>query len=304
MIVRVWGVRGSIPTPGKDTVKIGGNTLCLEMRIPESKKIFIIDAGSGIRPLGQSILKNDLPKGPLEIDLLFTHTHWDHIMGFPFFVPAYIPSSKIRFFGPGTYEDDNLENIVCGQLQYRYFPINHSQLSAEITYQHLKEQSMELVPGLQVSTKYLNHPVLCLGYRFSWRDKVLCTAFDTEPFRNLFPEDPQDPSYDEESAKEGRIAANEENRRIVEFLRGADYVFFDTQYTQAEYEKSKLGWGHSTYDHAIKIAEKASVKNLIFIHHDPTSDDQKLISILKEKRKGLTSSLKIYMAWEGMEIRL
>ena len=140
MKVKFWGVRGSIPCPGPSTVKYGGNTACIELRFSDSNKIIIIDAGSGIRELGNYIMANDLPQGPLDIDIYLSHTHWDHIMGFPFFVPNYVPGTKIRVFGPVTHEADPLEKIVGGQMTYRYFPVEGAQLAAQIDYFHLKEQ--------------------------------------------------------------------------------------------------------------------------------------------------------------------
>lgn len=302
MKIRPWGVRGSIPSPGPETVHYGGNTTCFEIRYGEDDKLIIIDAGSGIRKLGEYIVKNDIPKGTLKTKIFFTHTHWDHIMGFPFFIPIFIPGTEIDIYGPVTYEDEGLEEIIGGQLRYRYFPVKHSELSADIRYHPLRERSLTLEGGMRVITKYLNHPVLCLGYRFEYEGKVFCTVYDHEPFRNVFPSDPSDPSYDKEAADEGEAAAREENEKVLRFFRGADLLVHDTQYTHHEYLTSRLGWGHSSYEYAINAAHKAGVKKLLLFHHDPNRTDEQLTSYLDSYRTQLDSksNLEIEIAREGV----
>jgi phosphoribosyl 1,2-cyclic phosphodiesterase len=302
MKIRPWGVRGSIPCPGPETVHYGGNTACIELRYGPDDELIIIDAGSGIRKLGEYIAKNDLPKGPLKTRMFFSHTHWDHIMGFPFFIPIFVPGTEIDIYGPVTYEDEGLEEIIGGQLRYRYFPVKHSELSADLRYHPMRERSMDLGGGMHLTTKYLNHPVLCLGYRFEYDGKVFCTAYDTEPFRNVFPTDPSDPSYDEEAAVEGEAAAKEENEKILRFFQGADLLIHDTQYTQQEYETSRLGWGHTSYEHAINAAHKAGVKKLLLFHHDPNRSDEELGELLETYRSRIAgkSDMEIEVAREGV----
>ncbi|MBT3273178.1 MAG: MBL fold metallo-hydrolase, partial [Spirochaetales bacterium] len=263
MKIRFWGVRGSIPCPGPTTVEYGGNTACIELRFGDNDRLLIIDAGSGIRSLGNYMMQHDLPKGPIETSIFLTHTHWDHIMGFPFFTPIYIPNTKLKIYGPVTYENEGLDKIVGSQLSYRYFPIKHSELSAEITYYPLKESSIDLGDGITVTTKYLNHPILCLGYKFEHEGKVFCTAYDTEPYRNIFPTNPEEFGYDEVAAEEGDIAAREENEKLLRFMEGADIVVHDTQYTNEEYVDSKLGWGHTPFEFAINSCNKAGVKKMM-----------------------------------------
>ena len=242
--VKFWGVRGSIPCPGPQTMKYGGNTACIELRFPEVNRHIIIDAGSGIRELASYMLAHDLPNGPISTEIYLSHTHWDHIMGFPFFVPAYIPGSTIKVFGPVTYEDEPLEDIVGGQMKYRYFPVNMGELAGSIEYKRLKEEPhIDLGDGITLSTTIINHPITALGYRFTFRDAVFCTAYDTEPFRNLFITDPEDPSYDEFMAAEGELAAQEQNQVLENFYKGADLLVHDAQYTREEYLKNKVGWG-------------------------------------------------------------
>jgi phosphoribosyl 1,2-cyclic phosphodiesterase len=306
MKIRLWGTRGSIPCPGPDTVIYGGNTSCIELRFEDLDRVIIIDAGSGIRPLGNYLMKHDLPKGPIKTDLFITHTHWDHIMGFPFFVPIFLDGTHIKIHGPVTYEEEGLDRIIGGQLSYRYFPIRQEELSASIEYFELKERSMDLGDGIWVTTKYLNHPILCLGYRFEYKGKSFCTAYDTEPFRNVFPTDPEDPDYDPVAAEEGEKAAQEENEKLLQFIRYSDLVIYDSQYTRKEYVSAKTGWGHSYYEWVINSGHKAQVKKLLLFHHDPLRTDEELRKLeqhYSEMIKGKTA-MDITIAREGMEIDL
>ena len=223
MRVKFWGVRGSIPCPGPQTVKYGGNTVCLELQLPDSDRRIIIDAGSGLRGLGDQLLSNGNGQRPVRADLLLTHTHLDHILGMPFFSPIYIPGTRMRIYGPVTCEEESLETVLGGQLSYRYFPVRQAELSAQIEYIDLKEGIFDLGEGIRVATKYLNHPLLCFGYRIECNGHVFCTAYDTEPFYNFFSTDPGDPDYDEALAQEGELAANLGNRsmdriRIVDIV--------------------------------------------------------------------------------------
>ena len=300
--VKFWGVRGSIPCPGPKTMKYGGNTACIELRFPEVDRLIIIDAGSGIRELGNFMMANDFKKGPISTDIFLTHTHWDHIMGFPFFTPIYVPGSTIRIHGPVSFEGDTLEKVVGGQLTYRYFPVRQAELAAMIEYLDLKEGEFDLGDGITVTAKYLNHPVLCLGYRFAYRGKTVCTAYDTEPFHNVFCTDPKDPAYDEGMATEGELVAQEQNGVLEQFFSGADLLVHDTQYTQEEYTARFLGWGHSPFEHAVAAAKRAGVKALALFHHDPTrTDDQ--IDALSETycAPAGQGSTEIFFAREGVE---
>ena len=304
MKVKLWGVRGSIPSPGADTMKYGGNTTCLEIDPEDGGNEIIIDGGSGLRLLGNHLVKKYLPEKNIELDFLITHTHWDHILGFPFFTPIYMPSTKLRFYGPVTYEEGGIEEIIGSQFQYRYFPVIKSELSAELEYKPLRETSFILRNGIKITTKYLNHPVLCLGYRIEYRDKCFCIATDSEPFRNVFPTDPNDPDYDRTAAEEGEAAAEEENRKLAEFFSGADLLVYDAQYTQDEMEKDKLGWGHSSFEFAIENAYKAGVKKLLLTHHDPERTDEELdilIDFYKNKYKDISREMDFSLAVEGRE---
>jgi phosphoribosyl 1,2-cyclic phosphodiesterase len=305
MKVRFWGVRGSIPSPGPKTDKYGGNTACIEIRVGEEERLIIMDAGSGIRALGNYLMQNDLPRGPIEADIFLSHTHWDHIMGFPFFTPIYIPGTVLRVHGPVSFEDDPLEEVVGGQMKYRYFPINLGELASNIEYFRLKEDPhIDLGRGLRLTTKLLNHPITSLGYRFEFNGKVVCTCYDTEPFRNLFITDPDNPAYDEAMAYEGEMVAEEQNQAIERFFSGADLLIYDAQYTDAEYS-ARIDWGHTTMEYAISAANRAGVKKLAMFHHDPDRSDDSLDELAANyAEKGGYGETEVFFAREGMELIL
>jgi len=304
MRVKFWGVRGSIPCPGPGTMKYGGNTACIELRFPEIDRLIIVDAGSGIRELGNFMMANDLPRGPIRADIFLSHTHWDHIMGFPFFTPIYVPGSCLKVHGPVSYEGDTLEGIVGGQLTYRYFPVRQAELAARIDYVVLKEDQFDLGDGITLTTKYLSHPILCLGYRFAFRGKIFCTAFDTEPFRNVFA-DPADPSFDEATAAAGDLAAAEQNGALEQFFSGADLLVHDGQYTDDEYRAKYVGWGHTSCEHAIAAANRAGVRKMALFHHDPVRTDGQIDVLCEKYCTGAASGeTEVFFAREGMEIEL
>jgi ribonuclease BN (tRNA processing enzyme) len=299
--VRFWGVRGSIPCPGPNTVVFGGNTACLEIRA--DKRLIVIDLGTGAKPLGDYIMAGDSKNGPLDMDIFITHTHWDHIMGFPMFTPVFTSGTKLRIRGPVSFNDETLASIIGDQLSYRYWPVRQSELAAKIEYEELKETTMDLGGGLKLRTKYLNHPILCLGYRFEYKDKSIVTAFDHEPFRNLFLSIPKDPSYNEEAALDGEVAAKEENEKMLNFFKGADILIHDAQYSAAEYERH-LGWGHSSYNYAMEAASQSEVKKRVVFHHDPNYTDKQLGSLEEQCKNDARDKpgFEIIMAREGLKI--
>ncbi|MBW2368657.1 MAG: MBL fold metallo-hydrolase [Deltaproteobacteria bacterium] len=301
MKFKFWGVRGSIACPGPDTVHFGGNTTCIELRFDEVDRLVIIDAGSGIRLLGHEIAQSRKSGKPFHADIFITHTHWDHIMGFPFFDPIYLPETHLNIYGPVTYEEEPLERVIGGQLSYRYFPVLHSDLAADLNYYQIGENEIDLGDGIVLKTKYLNHTLLCLGYRFEFKGKSFCTAFDNEPFRNLFASDPESPDFDPDLFDEGEVVAQQENNRIIDFYRGADVLVFDAQYTQKEFVEGKQGWGHSFFEHAIDTAKNADVKNLYLFHHDPFRTDTELLALeakFKNQNKD-PAGPKLFIAKEG-----
>jgi phosphoribosyl 1,2-cyclic phosphodiesterase len=305
MNVRFWGVRGSIPCPGPLTQKYGGNGACIELRVGDSERLVIIDAGSGIRQLGNFLMQHDLPKGPIQAEIFLSHTHWDHIMGFPFFVPIYVPGSRLKVYGPVSFEEETLEEVVGGQMKYRYFPVNMGELRSSIEYIRLREESgRDHGDGLLLTTKFLNHPITALGYRFEYQGKSFCTCYDFEPFRNLFITDPEHPDYDEAMAVEGEEVAREQNQAMEDFFAGADLLVHDSQYTEAEM-KSRVGWGHSSCEYAIAAARRAGVKRLALFHHDPDRTDEQIDALAASYCvPGSTGETEVFFAREGQVVEL
>ncbi len=299
MKVKFWGVRGDIPCPGIETVKYGGNTMCIEIRLSNPDRILIIDAGSGIRELGnQSGCKN--------YDILLTHTHWDHIMGLPYFKPMYTPGTNLRIFGPVNYKEDTLAEIISGLFEYDYFHLKLEELPAKIEFIDIKEGIIDLgFDDIRITSKILNHPILCLGYKIQYKNNIICFVFDTEPFHNLWNYSEDHPEYDLMKIKQGEEVAEKLNQEISTFFAGADLLIHDGQFTDKAYYKSKIGFGHYPMELAINTAKKAGVKKLALVHHDPLSTDT-MLDKLSEK---LCSSedpdgIQVFFAREGMEIRL
>lgn len=300
MKIRFWGVRGSIPCPGPHTSKYGGNTPCLELQFGDTQRSVIIDAGTGIRALGNQISDQKRPGAPLRVELFLTHTHWDHIQGFPFFAPIYLPETELKIYGPAIPGGKTLETVLKGQQHFRYFPIRLSELACKIEYIELQEGRFELGGDVTVSTKLLNHTLFCFGYRFEFGGKVICTAYDTEPYHL--------PKYknngivsDEIPQKRNRTASRDDSRRLKEFFADADVLVHDTQYTLEEYESSKIGWGHSPVEHAIAEGKEAGVKRLALFHHEPLRTDAQIDELTKKYcTPDINGDTDVFFAREGM----
>jgi len=274
-LVRFWGVRGSIPCPGHDTVIYGGNTACIEIRVED--RLIIVDLGSGARSLGDMLLQEDIKKfGKIKADIFITHTHWDHIMGFPMFTPIYIKDTELRITAP-DYSNKKLKEIFEMQLSYNYWPVQLEDLAAKIEYNQIKETMIDMGCGLTVTSKFLNHPTECLGYRFNYNGKSVSIIYDHEPFTE-----------------------KEKNQGIIEFIKDTDILIHDSQYTDEEYT-THIGWGHSTMVTAIQTAVSAGAKKLILFHHDPSRSD----SLLEKYEKRYANiEVPCVMAREGMELEI
>jgi ribonuclease BN (tRNA processing enzyme) len=265
----------------------------------------IIDAGSGLRELGNALLNRYPEAAPVRADLFLTHTHLDHILGFPFFAPVYLPDTKLRIYGPVTSEEESLETVLGDQLSYRYFPVRQVELAADIEYINLREGRLDLGDGIFLTAKYLNHSLLCFGYRFEYRGKVLCTAFDNEPFYNIFGSEPLDFEDDKAMAHEADRYAQTENRRMEAFFEGADLLIHDAQFTQKEYDSEKMGWGHTAIEYAIGMANRCGVGSLALLHHDPSRTDRQIDKLSKTLcNKSSSGATEAFFAREGMEIIL
>jgi phosphoribosyl 1,2-cyclic phosphodiesterase len=236
---------------------------------------------------------------PVEIHLFLSHTHWDHIHGFPFFIPAYIPNNVINIYGPPHF-DKSLRDIMAQQMVYSYFPVNSDELQARIKYTDLKEETVS-IGGLKIRSKLMNHPVTCFAYRVTEGDRSIVYTGDNEPYYNFMASAAMD---DAEAAEINMIVA-EQNDRNVEFIRGCDLLIADSQYKQEEYP-SRVGWGHSTNLQVLELAIKADVKHLVMFHHEPTRTDDQIDIILEDTIKHYAetghNTLKISAATEGEEI--
>jgi phosphoribosyl 1,2-cyclic phosphodiesterase len=249
-----------------------------------------------------------MKKGPISLDLFISHTHWDHIQGFPFFTPIFIPGNKIRVHGPVNIGDEGLDKIFSFQMSHNYFPLRADELAADISYEVLAEKVFQIYDDVKVITKMLNHPIIDLGYRIEADGRVFVTCYDHEPFRNLFDGEPGDDDFDKLAKIEGEKAALMSNQKIQEFITGADLVVYDAQYTNQEYESSRLGWGHSPMERALSNAVRAGVKRVALFHHEPTRADAEL-DHLERIAKGRASLIKshkidVFMAREGLTVEL
>jgi ribonuclease BN (tRNA processing enzyme) len=277
----------------------------VEVALGECGRTIVIDAGSGIRRLGHDLMARPGRAPRVALDLFLTHTHLDHILGLPFFQPLYQSDTQVSLYGPVTSSEEGLKKVIGRQLSYPYFPVRQVELAADIRYVDLAEGVYDIGDGIRISATYLNHPLLCMGYRLECGGKVLCTAFDTEPFHNIFSTAPSDPGYDESMAREGGQAACDGNLRIQEFLRGADLLIHDGQFTAAEYAAGRAGWGHSSIEDAMAVAEACGARRLALVHHDPNRTDpelDRLVEVYGGLRPG--SGLEVIFGYEGLNLEL
>jgi phosphoribosyl 1,2-cyclic phosphodiesterase len=270
--VQFWGVRGSVATPGESTVKYGGNTSCVEVRAGNTRLIF--DGGTGLRILGQSLLK----ELPIEAHIFFSHSHWDHIQGFPFFRPAFIPGNCFHVYGGVAPNGATMKQRLSDQMLHPNFPVPMQIMKSNLKFHDIEPGDVIAVgdEGVTVEAGFLNHPNTALGYRVSWQGHSVVYATDTEHYPD-------------------RIDEN-----LVHLCRDADILIYDACYTDEEYHDdklSKVGWGHSTWQEALKIVAAARVKRAVMFHHDPDHDDQFLTRLEAKVQEQCPSSI---LAREGM----
>jgi phosphoribosyl 1,2-cyclic phosphodiesterase len=279
MHMTFWGVRGSIPTPGPNTVQFGGNTSCVEVRA--NKAILIFDGGTGLRLLGKKLLK----EMPLTAHMFFSHVHWDHIQGFPFFEPAFVAGNCFHLYG-GNNVSRTLEETLAGQMDHPNFPVHLTVMGARMIFRDLREgETVEIDDGAsglaRVTPAVGNHPQGVFAFRLEHAGKAIVYATDTEHY-------------------EGRI-----DEKLVNLARGAEILVYDAQYTPEEYAGtagtggSKKGWGHSTFEEGAKIARAAGARRLVLFHHDPVQSDA---AVREKERRARAVFPNTVAAHEGMTI--
>jgi phosphoribosyl 1,2-cyclic phosphodiesterase len=296
--VKFWGVRGSYPTPGAGTVGYGGNTACVEVRL--GGQVVILDAGTGIIPLGRDLMRRaSVVTRPLSLTILISHLHHDHTQGFPFFVPAFVPSARLRIYGPGTSEE-SLQKVLEHNQDPVTFPISLRDMGAQKEIRSLRESDviyLDPVEGvgsaktgygsdsaracIRIHRSYA-HPGGCFAYRIDWRGRSLVYATDTEGYAGG-------------------------DRRLAAFARGADLLIHDAQYSEEHYRgqmtgaPSTQGYGHSTVEMACELAAMAGVKQLALFHHDPSYDDSMVAALESRAKESFENS---FAAAEGLALDL
>ena len=287
MRVQFWGTRGSIAKPGPSTARYGGNTSCIEIRSAR-ETLVIVDCGTGGHSLGQKLMSAAV-KG-LRGHILISHTHWDHIQGIPFFEPLFAPGNEWDIYGPKGL-GQSLREALAGQMQYAYFPVTLDQCGAKIRYHDLVEGTFD-IDDIKVSTRYLNHPALTLGYRFEADGVTVVYACDHEPHSRML------------ATGQGEIGG--QDLRHAEFVSGADLLIHDAQYTAEEYP-DKIGWGHSPVEYVVNLGRHARVKRVALTHHDPLRDDDaidRLVANVRTKLQRGASPLDVFAAVEGQIVEV
>ncbi|HFE47369.1 MAG TPA: MBL fold metallo-hydrolase [Nannocystis exedens] len=271
MQVVFWGTRGSIPVSGPKYVEFGGNTPCLQIKLESTSDTMIIDSGSGIRELGLQLARTaDLHSRA--IHLFLTHAHWDHIQGFPFFVPSYIPT-----FSLDIYCTKDAQGILQNQMRPPFFPVTLEAMLAKRGFHLLKHTETVRFGDATVRNIPLPHPQESTAFRIDEHGHSVVFATDTEHL------------------------SDGPNETLIEFARGTDVLIYDAQYTSEEYKAGKQGWGHSTYIEAIKLARAANVGRLVLYSHDPGHDDEMLRAIEASAQRELST---VTAARDGMIIEL
>lgn len=294
MRVTFWGTRGSIATPGAGTTKYGGNTSCVELRC--GTDIFIFDAGTGVRPLGLKLIKEFMDR-PLTLHLFISHTHWDHIQGYPFFRPAYLPDTTIHIYGSGG-QGRPLEKVLRGQMDADYFPVALGDMKSTVHVHEFKGKPFQ-IGDATIAAMYLNHPGMTLGYRVTYEGNSIVYATDNEPYQQTLP-------HLGHRAEAGREFGQRLDAEFVRFLERADLYIGDAQYTDDEYPE-RIGWGHSSISATVEAALAAQVRSLAFFHHDPLHDDPMVASMAETANrliKSRGSSLNCFAAQEGQVLEL
>ncbi|WP_050726586.1 MBL fold metallo-hydrolase [Vulgatibacter incomptus] len=288
--MKFWGTRGSIPTPGPTTHRYGGNTACLEVRAGDA--LFICDGGTGLRELGLDLIRRHQGT-PIVGHMLFSHPHWDHIQGFPFFTPAYQPENVFHIYGTPK-GDRRLFGLVSGQMRSDYFPVDFSELSARILAEDLEEERIE---GVKVRALPQCHPGGSFAFSFEAGGRKVVYATDNELDEILL---------NREESLRDLEAPRRFPQELLDFVRGADLLVADGQYCDEEYP-SKIGWGHPRATTTVDLAAAAGVKQLAITHHDPMQSDAEVdekIAACVRRASRLAPGLVVFGAREGAQFEV
>jgi len=297
--LRFWGVRGSYPAPFASHMNIGGNTPCVELRIDGATLLF--DAGTGIIPFGQGLMRE---ARSAHLSIFLTHYHWDHISGLPFFLPAFTPGYDIDFYGPADSPDE-LEAHIAQQMKAPYFPVETETWRAAVRY-HTPHGDPVQIGAARVSSFVLHHPGLTYGYRIEALGKVILYCPDNEIFFVNQRIDAMRDDFDEDEHALLEDMKEEQRGRVTEFMRDADILIHDAQYTPEDYQR-KRGWGHSCYIDTVNSAVDAGVKHLYLFSYDPSYDDEQVNALHQRTRdiiRERQSSTVCHKTCEGMIIEL
>jgi phosphoribosyl 1,2-cyclic phosphodiesterase len=300
MRVRIWGTRGSYPVAGAQVLRYGGNTTCVEVRV--GNQVLVLDAGTGLRPLGRALMRE--PEQLREqMHMLVTHTHWDHIIGFPFFDPLHHPRTRLDVYGLRRTQP-GLQDIIANAVSDPLLPMGMERMRASLTFHEIGDASeIQLGHGVRVRTAQTNHPYRALAYRIESPTGILTFIPDTGPFHTvLFGEERiqwtgQPPALSPADLQ--RLA--EMRTAIVNLAHDSDWLIYDTQFTEEQYARFPH-WGHSTPQQAMEIAHAARVKTLVLFHHDPWRTDDELDRIEAEVQAQAPGGLRVCAAYEGMEL--
>jgi phosphoribosyl 1,2-cyclic phosphodiesterase len=300
MIARIWGTRGSYPVARAEMLRYGGNTTCAEVQIGTTR--IVLDAGTGMRPLGDALAAE--PNTPSRIHLLITHTHWDHIIGFPFFQPLFSPKTELEVYGLQRTQR-SLRTTIENALSDPLLPLGLEDLRATLQFHELSFDSCFEIEGVaKITTAQSNHPYRALGYRIESEDGILVFIPDTGPFHTVLFGDERVEWKGEPTAQtsEDQRTLAAMHAGIIRLAEGADWLIYDSQFTNEEYARFPH-WGHSTPGQALEIAEEAGARELLLFHHDPHRTDSALEQLVAQTQELAPAGLQVRAAFEGLELR-